>query len=453
MESQSTSPGVVLSDGTYQIQGQDVLDMCQEYGTPLFVYDADTIRLKYKQMVQAFSGLNCKIKYPAKALSNVSILKLLKQLGSGLDTVSIQEVHLGLKAGFAPEEIIFTPNCVSFEEIQKAVDLGVVINIDNISILEQFGNAYGDSVPCCIRFNPHIYAGGNSKIQVGHIDSKFGISVYQRRHVERVIKTENIRVIGLHVHTGSDILDARSYLQSANIMFDIALGFEGLEFIDFGSGFKVAYKQDDNQTDIAEVGVQLRQAYADFCTAYGKEVELWFEPGKYMVSEAGFFFMRANVIKPTPSTVFVGVDSGLNHFIRPMMYGSFHQIFNASNASGTKRIYTVVGYICETDTFGWDRKMNEVKEGDILCLRNAGAYGYSMSSNYNSRYRPAEVLVMNGQTHLIRERETLDDLLRGQIIIPDEELVGKPQTADSNGLTGDLGIEPETASQNGVEAV
>ena len=422
MESIATTPGITLSDGSYQIQGLNVLDICQEFGTPMFVYDADTIRYKYQQMTEAFAGLNCKIKYPAKALSNVSILKLFKQMGSGLDTVSIQEVELGLRAGFAPEEIIYTPNCVSFEEIQKAVDLGVMINIDNISILEQFGHAYGDSVPCCLRFNPHIYAGGNTKIQVGHIDSKFGISVYQRRHVERVIKAENINVVGLHVHTGSDILDARSYLQSANIMFDIALGFEGLDFIDFGSGFKVAYKPDDNKTDIVEVGQELRKAYADFTHAYGKEVELWFEPGKYMVSESGFFLMRANVIKPTPSTVFVGVDSGLNHFIRPMMYGSFHRIFNVSNPSGTKRIYTVVGYICETDTFGWDRKMNEVREGDILCIRNAGAYGYSMSSNYNSRYRPAEVMVLNGKAHLIRKRETLDDLLRGQVIIGDEEL-------------------------------
>ena len=409
------TPGLVLSDERYQIQGVDMLEICREFGSPLFVYDAETIRMKYQQMVDAFKGLPCRIKYPVKALSNLSILKLFKKLGAGLDTVSLQEVKLGLKAGFEPFEIIYTPNCVSFEEIQSAVRLGVMINIDNISILEQFGHMYGNTIPCCIRFNPHIFAGGNAKIQVGHIDSKFGISVYQRRHVHRIIKANNINVIGLHVHTGSDILDARSYIQSAEIMFDLAHEFEGLEFIDFGSGFKVGYKSNDVVTDLREIGQKLQESYRTFCDEYGKDIEIWFEPGKYMVSESGFFMMRANVIKPTPSTVFVGVDSGLNHFIRPMMYGSHHEIFNMSNPSGVKRIYSVVGYICETDTFGSDRKISEVREGDILCLRNAGAYGYSMSSNYNSRFRSAEVLVVNGQAKLIRERETFEDLVRGQI--------------------------------------
>ena len=404
-----------VEDDQYQIQGLNVLDLCKQFGTPLYVYDTARIKHQFEEMSQAFAGLPHKIKYPVKALSNLSILKYFKKLGAGLDTVSLAEARIGLKAGFSPEEIIFTPNCVSFEEIKKAVELGLMINIDNISILEQFGHEFGNSVPICIRFNPHIFAGGNTKISVGHIDSKFGISVYQRRHVERIIAANNLNVIGLHVHTGSDILDARSYLQSAQIMFDLAHEFPGLEFIDFGSGFKVPYKDGDVRTDIHEVGELLQDAYQDFVKEYGKEVEIWFEPGKYMVSEAGYFFMRANVIKPTPSTVFVGVDSGLNHFIRPMMYGGHHDIINVSNPNGTKRIYTVVGYICETDTFGWDRSMDEVKEGDILCLKNAGAYGYSMSSNYNSRMRPAEVMILDGKAHLIRERETMDDMLRGQV--------------------------------------
>ena len=333
----------------------------------------------------------------------------------GLIRSLFKRSKMGIKAGFKPEEIIYTPNCVSFAEIKAAVDLGVVINIDNISILEQFGHEYGSSVPCAIRFNPHIFAGGNSKISVGHIDSKFGISVYQKRHVHRIVKANNIRVNGVHVHTGSDILNASAYLQSAEIMFDVAREFENLDFIDFGSGFKVAYKEDDITTNMSEIGDKLREAYAEFTKDYGKSVELWFEPGKYMVSESGYFLMRSNVIKQTPSTVFVGVDSGLNHFIRPMMYGAEHEIINISNPSGTKRIYSIVGYICETDTFGWDRKLSEVREGDILCLKNAGAYGHSMSSNYNSRYRAAEVMIVNGEAKLIRKRENFDDLLRNQI--------------------------------------
>lgn len=411
----SSMSSLTFSDNQYRLQGVSVLELCEQFGTPLYVYDADRIRHQFEEMTQAFAGLPHKIKYPVKALSNLSILKLFKHLGGGLDTVSLAEAMIGLKAGFKPEDIIFTPNCVSFEEIRQAVELGLMINIDNISILEQFGHKYGGSVPCCIRFNPHIFAGGNTKISVGHIDSKFGISVYQRRHVQRIIKANGLNVTGLHVHTGSDILDAASYIQSAQIMFELAHEFEGLEFIDFGSGFKVPYKDGDVRTDMKMIGNSLREAYEEFSQSYGKRVELWFEPGKYMVSEAGYFFMRANVIKPTPSTVFVGVDSGLNHFIRPMMYGAHHDILNMSNPGGTKRIYTVVGYICETDTFGWDRSMDEVREGDILCLKNAGAYGYSMASNYNSRVRPAEVMVWQGKAHLIRERETFEDLLRGQV--------------------------------------
>jgi diaminopimelate decarboxylase len=403
-------PGLHLSDGCYLLQGLDLAALGQEFGLPLFVYDTERIRFKYEQMAQAFEGLNAKVKFPVKALNNSSILKYLRQLGAGLDTVSIQEAMLGIRAGFRPDEIIFTPNCVSFQEMQEAVALGLVINIDNIPTLERFGHEYGGSIPCCVRFNPHIYAGGNSKIQVGHIDSKFGISVYQLRHVQRIIQASGIRVSGIHVHTGSDILDPNAYVQSANILFDIAREFPGLDFIDFGSGFKVGYKDDDVVTDLFEIGEKLRGAYRQFCEDYGRELELWFEPGKYLVSEAGYFLMPVNLIKPTPSTVFVGVDSGLNHFIRPMMYGGYHELLNLSNPEGPVRIYTVVGYVCETDTFGWDRKLHEVREGDVICLKNAGAYGYTMSSNYNSRYRPAEVMIVGGQAKLIRRREVFEDL-------------------------------------------
>ncbi|WP_299454991.1 diaminopimelate decarboxylase [uncultured Microscilla sp.] len=411
-----------LVDGRYQIQGVDVLDICQKFDTPLYVYDAEKMATKLNTLKDAFKGLNLKIKYAAKALTNVSVLKFLRTQGVGLDVVSIQEAHLGLKTGFKPEEILFTPNCVSLEEIKMAVELGLVINIDNISILEQFGHAYGDSVPCCIRINPHLMAGGNANISVGHIDSKFGISILQARHLLRVIKTNNIKVTGLHMHTGSDILDAEVFLRGADILFDLAQDLPDLEFVDFGSGFRVAYKEGDVTTDIADLGKKLTVRFKEFCKDYGRELEIWFEPGKFLVSEAGHFLMKTNVIKTTPATVFVGVDSGFNHLIRPMMYDSYHTIFNVSNPnSETTRVYTVVGYICETDTFGWDRKLNEVREGDIIALKNAGAYGFSMASNYNSRFRPAEVLVHNGKAHLIRKRETMDDILKNQVMLDFEE--------------------------------
>ncbi|MFM9986531.1 MAG: diaminopimelate decarboxylase [Flavobacteriales bacterium] len=401
--------------GGFHIGGVSVDVLVQEFGTPIYVYETNSIRGQYKRLESAFKNTRTKIKYACKANSNINILRFLKSLGAGLDTVSIQEVWLGIQAGFAPSQIMYTPNCVSMEEIRLAVKEGVQINIDNISILEQFGHEFGATVPVCIRINPHVMAGGNINISTGHIDSKFGISIHQMRHVERIIKSLQIRVNGLHMHTGSDILDVDVFLRGADILLEFTSQFDQLDFIDFGSGFKVAYKPDDYETDIEELGEKLTSRFNEFCKNYGRDLELWFEPGKFLVSNSGTFLAKVNVLKQTTATVFVGIDSGLNHLIRPMLYNAYHHITNVSNPNGIKRIYTVVGYICETDTFGWDRKLSEVKEGDILAFNNAGAYGFSMASQYNSRFRPAEVLVHEGKAHLIRKRETLDDLLANQI--------------------------------------
>jgi len=406
---------MIQSDGQYRIGGVNALELAEQFGSPLYVYDAQIMRDKYKRMTDAFSGTRLKINYACKALTNINVLRLFKEMGSGLDTVSIQEVWLGLKAGFAPEDIIYTPNCVSMEEITMAVDEGVRINIDNISILEQFGHKYGSSVPVCIRVNPHIMAGGNSKISVGHIDSKFGISIHQMRHVERVVKSLNIRIEGIHMHTGSDILDVDVFLAASEILLENAFRFPDLKYVDFGSGFKVAYKPGDMTTNIEDLGQRMTEKFNTFCKEYGRELEIHFEPGKFLVSESGYFLAKVNVIKQTTATVFAGVDSGLNHLIRPMFYDAYHHIINISNPNSIQRVYTVVGYICETDTFAWDRAINEIREGDILCFLNAGAYGHVMSSNYNSRFRPAEVLVDNGAAKLIRKRETLEDLLVNQV--------------------------------------
>jgi diaminopimelate decarboxylase len=407
---------IYLQDGAYRIGGIRIQELVNSFDTPLYVYDAEIIDRQYARLKQAFSTCKTRINFACKALNNIKVMRHLHTLGACLDTVSIQEVWLGLKAGFAPEEIIYTPNCVSMEEIDLAVTEGVMINIDNISILEQFGLKYGNSVPICIRINPHVMAGGNINISTGHIDSKFGISIYQMRHVDRVVKNTGLNVIGLHMHTGSDIVDVDIFLRAADILFEQAEHFPDLTFIDFGSGFKVPYKPDDYSTDIEELGEKLTARFKEFCTEYGRELELWFEPGKFLVSQAGTFLVKVNVLKQTTAAMFVGVDSGLNHLIRPMLYNGYHHITNVSNPDGALRLYTVVGYICETDTFGWDRKLNEVREGDILAFNNAGAYGMTMASNYNSRFRPAEVLIQNGKAELIRRRENLDDILRNQIL-------------------------------------
>lgn len=407
-----------LHNGKYQLHGGvDPLSLCKKYGEPLYVYDAAVMKKQYERIRNAFDVPKLELMYACKALSNVNILKYMRQLGTGLDTVSIQEVELGLHAGFQPQEIIYTPNCVSIEEIQEAVELGVRINIDNTSILEQFGQLYPD-YPVCLRINPHILAGLNAKTSVGHIDSKFGISFHQMPLVHRIIEATGTRVEGIHMHTGSGILDADVFLQGAEILFNVARDFPDLEYLDFGSGFKVPYKEGDAETNIEELGRKISVRFKEFCTEMGKDLTLMFEPGKFLVSEAGSFLVRVNVIKQTTSTVFAGIDSGLNHLIRPMFYDAYHEISNISNPGGKKRFYTVVGYICETDTFGINRRIDEIREGDILCFHNAGAYCFSMASNYNSRYRPAEVLVLDGKDYLIRERETMRDLLKGQIEVP-----------------------------------
>ena len=396
---------------------KDLISITHTFGSPVYVYDANKISSQYERLTKAFAAVpSLRINYAMKALSNVSILKLMRKLGAGLDTVSIQEVKLGLHAGFAPEQIIFTPKGVSMEEIEEAASLGVQLNIDNLSILEQFGSKH-PQVPVCIRINPHVMAGGNANISVGHIDSKFGISIHQIPHILRIVENTKMHINGIHMHTGSDILDIDVFLYAAEILFDTAKHFRELKFIDFGSGFKVPYKEGDIQTDIEELGERLGQRFLEFCKLYGRNLTLAFEPGKFLVSEAGFFLVKVNVVKQTTSTVFAQIDSGFNHLIRPMFYGATHFIENISNPEGKKRFYSVVGYICETDTFASNRQIAEISEGDILCFRNAGAYCYTMASNYNSRPRPAEVLWIDGQAKLIRKAETFEDLLRNQVEI------------------------------------
>jgi diaminopimelate decarboxylase len=394
-----------------------LLQITKDYGSPVYVYDAHKMEAQYNRLTAAFGKVkNLKLNYAAKALTNISVLKFINHLGAGLDTVSIQEVQLGLHAGFKAENIIYTPNGVSLEEIEKVAKLGVQINIDNLSILEQFGTKH-PKIPVCIRINPHIMAGGNTNISVGHIDSKFGISIHQTPLLLRIVENTKMTINGIHMHTGSDILDIDVFIQASEILFDVARQFDNLEFIDFGSGFKVPYKDNDIETNIEELGEKLTERFHTFCKKYGKNLTLAFEPGKFIVSESGSFLTKVNAIKQTTSTVFAQIDSGFNHLIRPMLYGSQHDIVNISNPEGKQRFYSVVGYICETDTFANNRPINEITEGDVLEFKNAGAYCFMMASNYNSRYRPAEVLWYNETAQLIRKREVFEDLTKNQILI------------------------------------
>jgi diaminopimelate decarboxylase len=393
-----------------------LLKAAEAFSTPLYVYDEERIRFQYHKLVHAFHQSDVRIFYACKALSNINILRIFQQMGAGIDCVSLNEVQFALRAGFEPKTIIFTPNSVSFEDYREAVSLGVNINIDNLEILQQFGAAYGGSYPVVVRINPHILAGGNIKISTGHIDSKFGISIDQVTEIIAIKKQTGLAIKGLHLHTGSEIKEVEVFLNGLNLLLDLSHHFEELTVIDLGGGFKVPYKPDEKGANIEELGQKLFERLDQFQQTNHRNFQIWFEPGKFLVSEAGYFLTKANIIKENPTRRFVGIDSGFNHLIRPMFYDAYHIIENISNTDGPLKTYNVVGNICETDTFAWDRTLPEVSPGDVLMFKNAGAYGFEMSSRFNSRARPAEVLVSKDETRLIRKRETLDDLIQGQIL-------------------------------------
>jgi diaminopimelate decarboxylase len=406
----------------YSIQNIPLTDLAKEFGTPLYVYDANKIREKISVLRAAFEGIDLTIKYAVKANTNLSILRLMKENGVDMDVVSPQELEMGLIAGYDGSNITFTPSGVHFSEIEYAVSKGAIVNLDNLSVLEKFGATYGSSQPCLIRIKPHVFGGGNEKIMTAHPESKFGISIHQKAEILAIIKKYDMQVIGLHQHTGSDIKDGKTFEQAASALFDFAYDFKDLQIIDLGGGFKVPYSPEDPGVNMKEVGQIMSNAFLTFCAKYGRKLRLWVEPGKFLVSEAGTFLAETNVVKLDPVKTFVGINTGLNHLIRPMMYGAYHYIFNASNQDTSKQsAYRVSGYICETDTFSFDfkgkeneRLLNEVKEGDIIAMANAGAYGFTMASHYNSRFLPAEVLVDGGVARVIRKRETMEDLLKNQ---------------------------------------
>lgn len=396
-----------------RLSNTQLSELAGRFGTPLYVYHAEKIKEQYQKLSQAFTKTNTVFFYACKALTNINVLKYIKSVGANVDCSSINEVKMALRAGFPPERILYTSNGIAFSEIQEAKELGVIINIDSLSNLEKFGKAYGHTYPVGIRLRPNIMAGGNLKISTGHEKSKFGIPVEHIGQVTALVEKYNILIHDLHIHTGSELKDVEVFVKGIEVLFDIIPHFKELKFIDLGGGFKVPYEEGDTETDINELAQKVDELFAAHPDA--KSLQVWFEPGKFLVSECGYFITRVNVLKQTPAAEFVSVDSGFNHLIRPMFYDAYHRIENISNPGGEKKRYSVVGNICETDTFAWDRQLTEVREGDYLVFYNAGAYGFEMSSNFNSRLKPAEVLVKDGNALLIRKRDTFEDLLKNQI--------------------------------------
>jgi diaminopimelate decarboxylase len=424
-----------MSQQETQLSPEYLISLGQQFGTPLYVYHAEKIKEQYAKLTTAFRGTNTVFFYACKALTNINILRYVYSIGANVDCSSINEVRLALHAGFPPQRVLYTSNGIGFDEIVEAQSLGVIINIDSLSNLGKFGQKFGHSYPVGVRLRPNIMAGGNLKISTGHDKSKFGIPVDQIEKVLNLVEKYDLRIADLHIHTGSEIKDVDVFVKGIGILFDLIPKFKELQFIDLGGGFKVPYKDGDDETNINELAEKVEAALANHASVFnaspgaagnpltfagetgagGRPLQVWFEPGKFLVSECGYFITKVNVLKETDAATFVSVDSGFNHLIRPMFYDAYHSIENVSNPTGTPKSYSVVGNICETDTFAWDRTIAEVREGDYLVFYNAGAYGFEMSSNFNSRYKPAEVLVKDGAAHLIRRRDKFEDLLRNQI--------------------------------------
>lgn len=383
----------------------------QVFGTPTYVYDESKIEKQFHSLMSSIHYRPKKILYAMKANFNPHILQILKRLGSGIDAVSPGEVILSKRYNFFT---VFTGNNVTDEEMEIVQRKSDLVNIDSLSALEKFGKSY----PCRsigIRINPDVGAGHHDHCITGGPKSKFGIWYSELEKAKRIADRYELSIIGIHQHIGSQILDVEKFLLAMDVLLKEAPRFPDLKTINFGGGFGVPYRLEEKTLPIEELGRKMSERFHDFSEKYGRRLIMMIEPGRYLVAESGWLLTRVNTIKRNPNgRTFVGVDSGFNHLLRPAMYGSYHHIINVSNPDGRKEVVDVVGNICESgDKFAEEREITEPREGDLLVIATAGAYGYSMASNYNLRGLPAEVLIkLDGNIKLIRERVSNETLIR-----------------------------------------
>ena len=390
-----------------------LLELAATYGTPLYVYSADRVVEQYKSLYKYIPYSKLQVHYALKANYNVALLAALRDAGAALDTVSPGEVQLALALGFAPEKIIFTANNLKDEEVAEVKALGVLFNIGSISRLEKFGRAYPGS-RVCVRFNPDVVDGENAATATGGDLAKFGILMQDVDKVVDIARQYDLHIVGLHEHTGSGLQHTESVFQSMKNLMSLARRerFPELEFLDFGGGFKVPYKPDEAVVDYAAMGAEIVRLFEDFCQTYGKALELKFEPGKYMVAQAGVMLTTVNTLKFNRTRTIAGCDAGFPQLIRPVFYGAYHQIENLSNPDGERKVYDVCGNICESgDRFAEQRELPEIREYDVLAIYNAGAYCYSMGGVYNLRSMPGEVVISNGNAKLVRKRLSNQELV------------------------------------------
>lgn len=386
-------------------------ELIEQFGSPLYVYDYDTLVTQYNRLHNAFKRSDTLIYYACKANANLEIMKLFKELGAGIDAVSPGEVFLALKAGFRPQDILLTGTNVTRDDIEYTFEHNARVNIDNLAMVENNDQLYSGR-EVFVRLNPDIRAGAHTYLETGHRDTKFGILKNDLPRVIELLQRSGAKLVGLHQHIGSDITESEPLLNGLDQLLSIAREFDTIRFIDIGGGFKVKYYEDDSETDVEGLGAEVSEHFNAFCEEHDLDLTLILEPGKYLVSEAGYLLTTVQSVKRNYNKVIVGTDSGMNHLIRPALYHAYHEIVNATRVEGETEKVNVVGNICESaDVFAKNRSLSRTKAGDVLCVKNVGSYGYSMASMYNARFLPEEILIQNGAPRSIRRRQTFKDLL------------------------------------------
>ena len=406
-----------VSDNKLYLEDISAELLMQEYGSPLYVYEESVLRSSFRQLISGFPEGLINIHYSMKANSNQSILRILCEEGSSIDAVSEYEVRLALESGFEPDQIIFTGNNNNLEEIEYCVEQKVLINIGSLALLELFGNRHS-GMTLSVRINPGLGAGHHAHCITGGPDSKFGIYHDQINSVLDLANKYSLTINGIHSHIGTGIFKAEPMLEAMEMTLAVAEKFPELQFVDFGGGFGIPYRPDQSSLDMNDLSQKMTQRFRKFINKYGRDLEMKIEPGKLLVGPAGILLTTVTNISETPKFRFVGVDSGFNHLLRPTIYGAYHRIINASCVSGNEEDIVVVGNICESGDIlsrsgkEIQRRLPSPKIGDRLAFLDVGAYGMSMSSQYNFRPRPAEILVKEGKSREIRSAESYDDLTR-----------------------------------------
>lgn len=412
------SNSIRVADNKLYLGCNSCNELVAKYQSPLYVYLDDILRDRCREVRDMVVGYeNVTVNYSIKANSNIALLKIVREEGLCVDAMSPGEILFQLEAGFSPEQIFYIGNNVDEAEMRFAIKKGVKVSVDSLAQLEMYGRL-NPGGPVAVRINPGIGDGHHEKVVTAGEKAKFGVYYTDVEEIKKIAQEYNLHVTGLNMHIGSHYLDDSKYIAAAERLMQLAAGFPDLDFIDIGGGLGIPYDKREGRLDLAETGRKLGRLFKDWAASYGKQVKFMLEPGRYIVAESGILLTKVNSVKTIAGRVFIGTDAGFSVLVRPTMYGSYHEIFNADNLFDDRQITAdICGNICESgDLLARDREISRTIEGDVLAVMDAGAYGYSMASNYNARLRPAEVLVQpDGSTRLIREREKLDDLLRHQV--------------------------------------